>query len=424
MAPRVSVVIPLYNVREFLPRCLGSIRDQTFDDYEVILVDDGSSDGSLEYAAGEFGWGAHAEAVRALSQPNLGPGVARNAGIDAARGEYVLFVDGDDFVEPTLLERAVAQADGLSSDIVVWDVWFHCNVRGVDYHPPVGTLDFAQYVLPDEAGERGFTFRDNPDAIFTSFHNWPWNKLFRRSFLEECDLRFPALHHTEDLPFTCEALVRAGGISVIYERLSHYRTRRVSSAMGSRDSWPYDFIDAFLALRRRLEELGVFGEVSGSFRRWALESVVANLNALRTATAAEAVLRRLRDGGLAELGILDVDPGGYRNPYLVSALGAMLEGSLADYLVWRSHEADWLVDDLRVTIDGWERRELELLGEVSSRDLELEAARAERDRLAGELASARDRVRALETGRDYRLGSALLRAPRAIRRALRPPERG
>lgn len=424
MAPRVSVVIPLYNVREYLPRCLGSVRDQTFGDFEVILVDDGSSDGSLEYATGEFDWGAHAGAVRALSQSNLGPGVARNAGIDAALGEYVLFVDSDDFVEPTLLERAVAQADRLASDIVVWDVWFHCNIRGVDYHPPVGTLDFAQYVLPDEAGERGFTYRDNPDAIFTSFHNWPWNKLFRRSFLVACGLRFPGLHHTEDLPFTCEALVRAGGISVIYERLSHYRTRRASSAMGSRDLWPYDFIDAFLALRCRLEALGVFGEVSGSFRRWALEGVVANLNALRTSDAAEGVLGRLRDGGLAELGILDVDPSHYRNPYLVSALGAMLEGSLADYLIWRSHEADWLVDDLRVTVDGWERRELELLGELSSRDRELAAAWDERDRLAGELTGAWDRVHALETGRDYRLGSALLRAPRALKRALRPPERG
>lgn len=416
MGPRVSVIVPVYNSREYLPQCLSSIRGQTLDDIEVILVDDGSEDGSLDYALEEFDWGALSARVRSVEQLHRGPGVARNAGLELATGEYVLFVDSDDFIEPTLLERAVSQADRLSSDIVIWDIWFYCNIRKVDYHPPVGTLDFPRFASPEEAAERSFSFEDDPDAILTSFQNWPWNKLFRRSFIEGCGLRFPELFLTEDLPFTGEALVRAERMSLIYERLSHYRTRREASSMGSKDSRPLDFLSAFLLLKSRLEELGLFGQVGDSFRVWALIGAVANLNTLHTATALREVFSRLKGGGLRELGILDVPEERYEDWYFRDALRLIVSGSLDEYLLWRSRCADWAIEDQRVTIDQWECRERELLGELAEHD---RRAAEGRDALLAELDEARRRERDLLASRDYRLGESLLRLPRAAKRAVR-----
>ena len=114
---KVSVIVPVYNASGYLPRCLNSIGGQSFRDYEVIAVDDGSTDGSagvLESFAGRL-------PLRILRQANQGQSVARNAAMAVAQGEYILMVDADDFIHPRLLETAVAAADRGKLDFVLFD---------------------------------------------------------------------------------------------------------------------------------------------------------------------------------------------------------------------------------------------------------------------------------------------------------------
>lgn len=114
MEPKVSVIIPVYNVEPFLARCLDSVVGQTLREIEIVCVDDGSPDRSIDilrrYAAGD-------NRIRVISQENRGLGGARNRGFDAATGEYILFVDSDDWIDPAYCERLYEAARATGADV-------------------------------------------------------------------------------------------------------------------------------------------------------------------------------------------------------------------------------------------------------------------------------------------------------------------
>ena len=117
--PLVSVIIPVYNVEEYLRQCLDSVREQTLSDIEIICVNDSSTDGSLsileEYAKKD-------PRIQVVTQPNGGAGAARNKGLSMAAGKYLSFLDSDDFFEPDMLELAYKKAEEDKADFVVFDV--------------------------------------------------------------------------------------------------------------------------------------------------------------------------------------------------------------------------------------------------------------------------------------------------------------
>ena len=315
--PRASLIVPVHDCEPYLPRLLGSIDAQTSRDFEVIFIDDCSTDASAKILAGYAAKTADI-GVRALSTAESpapadgngprGPSAARNIGIDAARGEYLMFLDGDDFMEPALVERALGRADETGADIVIWDLWFYNDVLERIQYPYVGTLTFEYF-----AGKDVFCYRDNPDRIFTSFQNWVWNKMFRADMVRREGLRFDeGLHRTEDAPFTCVALARAERIALMYERLSNYRILASKpSLMGSVSARPLDFVNAFLLLRSQLEERGLFDETRRSFVNWCAGGIVSNLDALSPYGVFLMLYRRLQAGGLDELGLTADLPEGY-----------------------------------------------------------------------------------------------------------------
>ena len=417
-SPCVSVIMPVYNAQPYLCQAMDSLKAQTFTDFEVICVDDGSSDDSFEvlkrYRADE-----DFPNLRILTQRHLGPGCARNKGLDVATGTYVYFLDSDDFIEPTLLEKAVGRAEELDCDIVIWDVWYYNNRMQRDQHPAVGTLDFPAFA--DFPGHETATFsaEDNPDAIFTSFQNWPWNKLFRRSLLTDNDIRFPSLFRTEDLPFTSMALVKARRMSVIYERLSHYRMRTGASSMDNKDPHALDFIEAFAQLRDLLKEEGLYETYKVSHARWALGGAVYNLNSLTRVESFSRAFAELRGGGAERMGLFDVPLDAYTHPLDRHSLELLKAGDIDGYLFFwmRNHGA--FVDDGKEQFDRIEAEladahgEIDRLrGDLDAANREADAARADRDEVAHQLDD-------LKRSAEYRYGTTLLRIPRAIQRRLR-----
>ena len=120
--PKISVVIPVYNVEPFVGKCLSTLVHQTFQDFEIIAVNDGSKDGSLAILR-EFE--RNYANIIVIDQPNAGMSMARNRGMEAARGEYLCFVDSDDYVSPYFLEelhRAVTEND---ADIACCYYYYH-----------------------------------------------------------------------------------------------------------------------------------------------------------------------------------------------------------------------------------------------------------------------------------------------------------
>ncbi|MFC9227354.1 glycosyltransferase family 2 protein, partial [Streptomyces hygroscopicus] len=194
--PRVSVIIPAYNALPELTRAVTSAMDQTLgpDRVEIIGVDDGSTDGTgeeLERLA------RTCAALRVVHQENSGcAGVPRNTGLDLAQGDFVFFLDSDDYLGPDALRRMVAMADANGTDVVLGRI---ASVGG-------------------RAVPRAVFQYNQPRTDVFSSHAYltlgPW-KLFRRSLIERLRLRFPPYRNCEDKPFTAAAYLNASGISVV-----------------------------------------------------------------------------------------------------------------------------------------------------------------------------------------------------------------
>ena len=157
---KVSVVVPVYNTEAFLAQCLDSLVNQTLDEIEIVVVNDGSPDGSQaiidDYAA------RYPDKIVALSKPNGGLGSARNAGIARATGRYIGFVDSDDFVEPDMYQHLYEEAERTSSDVAI------CRYRHYSldesYSVVGGNFPFAEGAV--------FPSRSSTSALVTPPATW------------------------------------------------------------------------------------------------------------------------------------------------------------------------------------------------------------------------------------------------------------
>lgn len=213
--PKVSVIIPVYNVESYLAECLDSVIHQTFQDMEIICIDDASTDHSMDILQ-EF---AHKDARITILQNtrNQRQAYARNRGLDKASGEYVLFVDSDDFIDRDLVTKALEVANGV--DMVCFDytkvdnVWF-----GKDEH--LFQIDKGRYSAQDY-------FRQSVDS--NSIVYSPCTKLYSRSFLLRKNIRFIDGLLYEDVVFDFLCMMKAKEIYCITDKLYEYRIRKNSS---------------------------------------------------------------------------------------------------------------------------------------------------------------------------------------------------
>ena len=243
---RVSVIVPCYNAGAYLEPCLRSVLAQTMGDLELLVIDDGSTDGSLsvvqEIARGDA-------RMRVFHQENRGVCAARNRGLDAARGEYVTFVDGDDLLPPDALERMLALAPG--ADMVV------CA------HETFDAQGNTQLVIPEtrwmdrqgEARRRAAALRlIEGDSVL----NIMCGKLHRRALLEREQLRLDEhLKIAEDALFNLEAVLCGRGIAYLPEAAYRYRMHS-ASATHTRARGEFDAHRPWLlAMRALLARRGV-----------------------------------------------------------------------------------------------------------------------------------------------------------------------
>lgn len=214
-SPRISIIIPVYNVENYIVHCLDSILSQTFTDFELLLIDDGSTDHSGhicdEYAGKD-------NRVLVSHKPNGGVSTARNAGIRQARGEYLCFIDPDDWVEPCYLETLVKEADHY--DIVYFG--FVCEYSDGYSQSYPGLSACADDTASKESCMRHMKVNDMGDNLF----GFTWNKMFRRDLIQKSGLLFlENVHLGEDELFTLAYCLQARSLKVIPDVLYHYRQR-------------------------------------------------------------------------------------------------------------------------------------------------------------------------------------------------------
>lgn len=210
MTPRVSVVVPMFNVATYLDDCLESLAQQSFGDLEVVMVDDGSTDDSAERAQR---WAERDPRFRLVQKPNGGLGSARNAGVRDATGDYLAFVDSDDVVPRDGIETLVAALDKSGSDFASG------NVRRLTSYGISQTLFLSDVFR----GTRLRTHITEYPALLAD--RIACNKLFRRTFWDEHDLRFPEGVLYEDMPVTLPAHFLARSVDVVDRTVYLWRIR-------------------------------------------------------------------------------------------------------------------------------------------------------------------------------------------------------
>lgn len=219
----VSVIVPVYQVEAYLAGCLDSILAQTFTDFELILVNDGTKDNCpaimAEYAQKDA-------RIRQIHKQNGGLSSARNAGLDIARGKYVAFVDSDDTVEPTLLEDTVKAAEETGADQVLFN-YRHVDEKGK--HEPYlaikdEVIDISRLGLANYFYQYWMPYKHGQEA---------WTKLYRRSIIEENGLRYAPNNEVfaEDTLFSAMYLLHTQKIAAISKAYVNY-LQRGDSLMG------------------------------------------------------------------------------------------------------------------------------------------------------------------------------------------------
>ena len=207
MTPRISVIVPIYNTERFLPRCLESLANQTLREIEILLVDDGSADRSGEICADYVSRDAR---FRLIRQENRGLSAARNRALDEAAGDYVMFVDSDDWVEPDYCEAPWRLAEAQRADLVMF---LYRSMRENGRPIP------SAREMPEGPVDRKTAL----DLLFGVCGSTVWNKLYRRELFD--GLRFPPDRFYEDVGTTYRLVLQAERIWSLNRSLYHYRQR-------------------------------------------------------------------------------------------------------------------------------------------------------------------------------------------------------
>jgi len=293
LTPKVSVIIPVYNTGEYLNQCLDSLLNQTLQNIEIICVDDGSTDNSLEILRR---YCEKDRRMNIISVENKGAGAARNIGLEKATGEYLSFLDADDFFEKNMLESLYNSCIETGADIAI------CNSDRYDNEAKRYFCGSSIKLANLPKNKTIYSPRDIKQNIFKTFVGWAWDKLFKRSFISEFKLRFQEQRTTNDLYFVYSALIHAKSIIVIDEILVHQRVNLESSLSVTRHkSWDC-FYSALLALKNELVNYNLFQEYERDFVNYSLSFSLWNLTTI-SSDVFPLLCRALSESWFSELGI-------------------------------------------------------------------------------------------------------------------------
>lgn len=247
---KVSVVIPVYNVEKYLEDCLNSIVNQTLEDIEIICINDGSTDNSLEilnkYANQD-------DRISVFSQPNQGHAVATNKGISMANGEYLYLMDSDDIVKLNALNDTYNLCKSKKLDFVIFKAINYYEVENKFYESEV----YSMQNLFKSVGNNIFTYKDIPNDVLFNMSVTPWSKLYNREFVINCGAKFPEGLIFDDNVFFWQVLFNANRI-YFHDEFLFTRRWYSSSSTTSGDQRYLDSIEIVNLIGEEFKKHGEF----------------------------------------------------------------------------------------------------------------------------------------------------------------------
>lgn len=263
--PKISIIIPFYNVEKYIEECIKSVVNQTLKDIEIIFVNDGSTDGSIDivnkYAKND-------SRIKVLSlKERHGQGFARNRAIDIATGDYIGFVDSDDYVEVDMFEKLYVSAIQDDTDITM------CLAK--EYDDTTGEFiesDYYSLKLFEQYKEDVFSAEATKDTIL-DMNVALWNKLYKHSYLSFINEKFPEGFIFEDLPFFFGTYLPAKRVKILWECLYIYRINRKTSTMNQFGNKMLDRLPMVALTYEKLKKCSFFNDIKKEVQGWIINDI-------------------------------------------------------------------------------------------------------------------------------------------------------
>lgn len=292
---KVSVVMPVYNAEEYLNETLECLTHQTMKEIEIICVDDGSKDSSLEILKK---YSEKDDRIKILHQKNLYAGVARNNGLKEAKGEYIIFLDSDDLFELDLLEKTYKKGKEINADIVLFNA-DHYNTRTKEY------MMVKHLLRTDLIGDNEvFSRQTIPDFLFQVTTPCPWTKLYRKEFVIKKNLHYQNLKYSNDVFFVLASLAVAEKITYVDDILVHYRVNQTKNLQSLKKDDPTLFFKAYEEIYDLLNKENIYSDLEKSFITTVLSGCVYNIDTVNTQEAKTKIYKKIQSVEFQKMNIM------------------------------------------------------------------------------------------------------------------------
>lgn len=253
----LSVVSPVYNGAKYLEPFLRSVQQQSFPHFELIMVDDGSTDSSIEIIKT---YQKKDSRIHLIGQNHKGAGSARNFGLSRAKGQYIIFLDCDDWFSEDFFKTMIDRIEADQSDIAICEFFIYNQQTG----------EMEKSAIPETGNQK----IERTNLVFDIFAPNPWTKLYRISFLKKNELLFQEIPSCNDWSFAYTSLACAEKISVVREPLVYYRTKTTTSISSYRYKRTKDIVWAIKHLSQELKSRALFSQYKEGFARKSISHLV------------------------------------------------------------------------------------------------------------------------------------------------------
>ncbi len=399
---KVSVIVPMYNAEKHLHQCLDSILEQSLKEIEIICVDDGSTDSTLQILNSYANVDSR---IKIIHQNNLFAGAARNAGKAIAQGKYLIFWDADDFFYVDALKNMYDQSEQDNADICVCGVDQYLD----DIQETVST---KRYMNPKKIPDTiPFNRNSNPNHILNFTTEATWNKMYRRSFIERLQLDFQPVRNGNDVYFVINALCLADSITVIEKPLLCYRKNQTTSLVGTLHKSPITPLQAWCDACNNLIEHNAFPEKS--FVNKVLGVIFYLLRNMSTWQAFQEAMTFLQNEGLQTLHIQEQPTDYYYTDWHAIAVTHLLNDKPEEFLTYLSHTTYIQMVNASAKRNVSLERNKKLRKELEKAEKKL-ANNNQIKNVKTELETVQKQLNAIKNSKSYKLGRIITAIPRKI----------
>ena len=403
---KISIIMPMYNASKNLRLCLDSVRDQSFRDYELIIVDDGSTDDSCEIVSSYM---ANDSRISLYHQQNQYAGVARNNGMTHAKGEYLIFWDSDDYFHVDALRLLYEKIKEDDAEICICNAAHFLDDKKIT---APGTSYLKREMLPDFSP---FAAKDIPEYILNFTSPVTWNKLFKKSYIDEIGARFEARRNVNDAYFVALALCQASRITTVDRELIYYRKNQKGSLVSTLSMANLSPYEAWINIKNELLSKGIFPEKS--FANRALTIVVYHLHNTASYKAFCDSVNYLKREGLRELSLYVRDDY-YDSEWRADCLSHLINDSVEEFLAFFAYNTYvqlFTSDAKRFKIDKkykkldekFTRYEEKSIKKIDDLNLKIEELSSKNESLKKKLSDVRN-------SKSYKIGRVITYIPRGL----------